>query len=157
MLLQPAAEAHIVAAVGPKQAPADWGCDSLFQQGGAVVYEKCVAVFAVSYTVDEAAASPSYLNELLGNAPSVAGGEKPFPASVLDMSRLLPEDKSYYTYVGSLVCFCKSLVLNRIQMLRVLASTCSSPGMCHADHSALHRGSTLACVQRPCSNRPTNT
>lgn len=107
--MQPAVEAHIVAAVGFNEAPAEWGCDALWQ-GGEVDYERCVAVFAIGYTIDEVAAPPSYLNELLGHAPSVVGEEVAFPAPVLDMSRLLPSNTSYFAYVGSLVRFCLTLL-----------------------------------------------
>jgi Eukaryotic-type carbonic anhydrase len=100
--LQPAAEAHIVSAVGLHQAPTDWGCDSLWR-GGAVVYDRCVSVFAVGYTLDEGAESPAFMRDLLDSAPHVAGEETPFPAADLDLSWILPVDKTYYTYAGSLV------------------------------------------------------
>jgi hypothetical protein len=103
LFMQPVAEAHIVTAVGLHQAPVDWGCDSLWL-GGAVMYDRCVAVFAVGYTLDEAAESPTFMKHLLGSAPHVAGEETLFPAPDLDLSEVLPSDKSYYTYIGSLVC-----------------------------------------------------
>lgn len=116
--MQPVAEAHFVTHVGKNEAPADWGCDALWQ-GGAAVYERCVAVFAIGYTLDEASAPPPYLNDLLASAPIVAGEQTAYPESVLDLNRMFPADKSYYTYVGSLVRFLRTLSCMELD------STCS--------------------------------
>ena len=160
--MQPAAEAHIVAAVGLHEAPAEWGCDAVWH-GGDVEYEKCVAVYAVGYTIDESATSPFYLDDLLGAAPSVVGEKVPFPAPVLDMSRLLPADKSYFTYVGSLVRFCDPLLQpfvssTAVHALRDLKHYMHSFMQCEwlADHSTLHGGAAVARVQRPCPHQPAN-
>ena len=33
-----------------------------------------------------------------------AGEEMKFPEDTFDLNTILPEDKSYYSYIGSLVC-----------------------------------------------------
>lgn len=94
-------EAHIVTAVGPGEAPTDWGCDAVWE-GGDPVLEKCIAVFGIVYVTTPDAKSPEYFDHLFSSFPSVAGSEAAFPAPTFDLNSLLPEDKSYYGYVGSL-------------------------------------------------------
>jgi hypothetical protein len=65
-------EAHIVTAVGPGQAPPDWGCDAVWE-GGDPVLEKCIAVFGIIYKLDEDAVEPEYFQKLFDSFPEEAG------------------------------------------------------------------------------------
>jgi hypothetical protein len=65
-------EAHIVTAVGPGQAPPDWGCDAVWK-GGSPVLEKCIAVFGIIYKLDENATEPEYFEKLFSGFPETAG------------------------------------------------------------------------------------
>jgi hypothetical protein len=101
--LQAAAEAHIVSFVAKGFAPPEWGCDAVWE-GGDAVLEKCVAVFGVMYSISDDGAEPAYLRSILEHVPDVAGAEAPAPFKTLDLYQMLPKDKSYYSYAGSLVC-----------------------------------------------------
>jgi hypothetical protein len=61
-----------VTAIGPGQAPADWGCDAVWQ-GGEAVLEKCIAVFGIIYKLDEKAVEPPYFQKLFSAFPQEAG------------------------------------------------------------------------------------
>lgn len=78
-------EAHIVTAVGPGEAPAEWGCDAVWE-GGDPVLEKCIAVFGIVYVTEPDATSPEYFESLFKTFPAFAGA----PHSDL----LLREDNS---------------------------------------------------------------
>jgi hypothetical protein len=102
--MQGAAEAHIVSFVAKGSAPPEWGCDAVWD-GGEPVLNKCVAVFGIMYHIsDEEDSSPTYFKDILDHAPDVAGAETPAPFDEFDLYQLIPKDKSYYTYAGSLVC-----------------------------------------------------
>jgi hypothetical protein len=73
--IQAPMEAHIVTAVGPGEAPADWGCDAVWE-GGDPVLEKCIAVFGIAYYFEPSAVSPSYLKDVLDGFPLVAGAPR---------------------------------------------------------------------------------
>nr|QBP05104.1 alpha carbonic anhydrase 1 [Ulva prolifera] len=96
-----AAETHIVTLAGPGQAPPAWGCDAVWE-GGDPVLENCTAVFGVMYRLGEPTQEPNYLETAINEAPDVAGAKKPLSAGQLNVDNIIPEDKSYYTYVGSL-------------------------------------------------------
>lgn len=96
-----AAETHIVTLAGPGQTPPEWGCDAIWE-GGDPVLEKCTAVFGVMYRIGTPTSEPGYLEAAIQEAPVVAGGKKPLSAGQLNVENILPSDRSYYTYVGSL-------------------------------------------------------
>lgn len=88
--------------VGPGQAPPEWGCDAIWE-GGDPVLEKCTAVFGVMYRLGTPTTEPGYLETAIKEAPLTAGGKKPLSAGQLNLDNVLPSDRSYYTYIGSLV------------------------------------------------------
>lgn len=94
--------------VGPGEAP-DWGCDAVWE-GGDAVLENCTAVFGVMYRLGQPDSQPAYLEAAIREAPLVAGGKAPLRAGQLDLNTVLPSDRSYYSYVGSLVRISKQLV-----------------------------------------------
>lgn len=99
--MQAAAETHIVTLVGPGEAP-EWGCDDVWQ-GGDAALENCTAVFGILYRLGDSTDLPGYLESAIKETPIVAGEEKPLSAGKLNVDNILPDDRSYYTYVGSLV------------------------------------------------------
>lgn len=102
LTVQAAAETHIVTLAGPGQAPPAWGCDAVWE-GGDPVLENCTAVFGVMYRLGEPTQEPNYLETAINEAPDVAGAKKPLSAGQLNVDNIIPEEKSYYTYIGSLV------------------------------------------------------
>jgi hypothetical protein len=105
--MQAPMEAHIVTAVGPGEAPPEWGCDAIWD-GGDPVFEKCIAVFGVLYVYKPDAVTPEPIQKLFDSFPALAGEKAPYPDATIDLNGLLPEDKSYNTYIGSLVCICST-------------------------------------------------
>lgn len=59
-------------AVGPGEAPKEWGCDAVWE-GGDPVLEKCIAVFGIVYVTKEDAVSPSFFQNIFNTFPEVAG------------------------------------------------------------------------------------
>lgn len=96
-----AAETHIVTLAGPGQAPPEWGCDAIWE-GGDPVLENCTAVFGVMYRLGTPSTEPGYLEAAVKEAPDVAGAKKPLSAGQLNVDNIMPADRSYYTYIGSL-------------------------------------------------------
>lgn len=94
------AELHIVTLVAKGEAP-EWGCDAVWD-GGDPVLEKCTAVFGILYKFGET--SPEWIDKAYGEGPLKVDEEEaePFSMKDIDLSATLPEDKSYYTYYGSL-------------------------------------------------------
>ena len=69
-------EAHIVTAVGPGEAPKEWGCDAVWE-GGDPVLEKCIAVFGVMYVMKKDVETPPALKNLINAYPKIAGTSHP--------------------------------------------------------------------------------
>jgi hypothetical protein len=74
-------------------------------EGGAAVPEKCFAVFGILFNISPDAVTPPAIEWLFNSFPEVVGAEAPYPDVTLDLNELLPLDKSYDTYIGSLVRF----------------------------------------------------
>jgi Eukaryotic-type carbonic anhydrase len=91
-----------VTAVGPGEAPKEWGCDAVWE-GGEAKLESCIAVFGIMYRLIEGEEQQEYLTKLVSTEPTVAGEEAPYPDAVFDLQEMMPDDLSYYSYVGSLV------------------------------------------------------
>jgi hypothetical protein len=99
--VQYAAEMHIVTLAAKGEAT-EWGCDAVWD-GGDPVLENCTAVFGILYKLGDS--SPKWLDAAYTEAPATIDPNftQPFSMKDLDLASILPKDKSYYTYSGSLV------------------------------------------------------
>jgi hypothetical protein len=99
-LLQYPAEAHIVTLVAKGDAT-EWGCDE-FWNGGDPVLENCTAVFGIMYKLGDS--TPDYITKFWDFLPEkVEANATVSGMTDFDLNKMLPTDKSYYTYYGSLV------------------------------------------------------
>jgi Eukaryotic-type carbonic anhydrase len=99
--VQYVAEVHIVALVAKGDAPPEWGCDAAWAPGGKPNLKQCAAVFGTLYKIGDTTAPP--VATLLDYFPDVANRDRPLPFKSLSLAKLVPSDKSYFTYYGSLV------------------------------------------------------
>ena len=99
-LVQYPAELHIVSLVAFGEAP-EWGCDEVWL-GGDPVLERCAAVFGIVFKIGEET-EPAFLDVAFAEGPLTDGATAPLSVSDFDIESLFPADKSYYTYLGSLV------------------------------------------------------
>lgn len=99
--MQSVAELHIVTFVAEGEAP-EWGCDAVWQ-GGDPVLDKCVAVFGVLYRLGRT--SPGWFDKMFTEAPNVVETDKgkPYSEGNFDLNKIIPQDKTYWGYRGSLV------------------------------------------------------
>jgi hypothetical protein len=98
--LQYPAEAHIVTLAAKGDAP-EWGCDGVWD-GGDPVLDNCTAVFAIMYKLGDS--TPDYLTKFWDTMSEEADSHVYVSGmDEFDSNTMLPVDKSYYTYYGSLV------------------------------------------------------
>jgi hypothetical protein len=107
--VQHLAELHIVSLIAEGEAK-EWGCDDVWA-GGKPNFANCTAVFGITYKMGKESAPG--VHEMFKEAPSVVGKNfsTKFSMKELDMNTLLPDEKSYFGYYGSLVCPRKCFML----------------------------------------------